>query len=304
MLLTSESENAFIQSEVAEEVVEEVAKKTGFFAKYLESLLPKMLSAGIEIIIAVVIFFVGTKLIKLLLAGLERAWEKHKVDKTIRTFLNSLIKTACYILLIMVILSLFGVTTASAIAVLGSVGITAGLALQGSLSNFAGGVLILLLKPFVVGDYIIDSGSGLEGTVKEIAVFYTKLYTIDKKLVIIPNGMLVTNAVTNVTGSSRRLMDLSVSISYDDDIKLAKTILKKLAEENHFRVDDDINVFVRELGENSVDLGLRYFVAVDNYWDAKWEMLEHIKLAFDEADITIPFRQLKLHIDNVSDDTV
>lgn len=287
--------------EIAEEVVNEVTKRTGFFTDYIDGLLPKVLSGAIEIIIAIIIFFIGSKLIKFLLSVLAKAWEKHDVDKTIRTFLNSLIKTACYILLVMVILSLFGVTTASAIAVLGSVGITAGLALQGSLSNFAGGVLILLLKPFTVGDYIIDSGSGLEGTVKEIAVFYTKLYTVDKKLVVIPNGMLVTNAVTNVTGTTKRLMDLTISIDYSDDIKLAKTILKKLAEENHYRVDSDINVFVKELGESSVDLGFRYFVAVDDYWDARWNMLEEVKLAFDEAHITFPFKQLNLHMENDAD---
>lgn len=295
MLLTA------VPDAIASDVVEEVAKNTGFFAAYLESLLPKMLSFGIEIVIAVVIFFIGSKLIKVLLKGLGKAWEKHNVDKTIRTFLTSLIKTACYIFLVMLILSLFGVTTASAIAVLGSVGLTAGLALQGSLSNFAGGILILLLKPFVVGDYIIESASGLEGTVKEIAVFYTKLYTVDKKLVVIPNGMLVTNAVTNVTGATKRLMDLTVSISYSDDIKLAKTILKKLAEENHFRVDEDVNVFVKELGESSVDLGLRYFVTVENYWDARWDMLEEIKLSFDEAGITIPFKQINLRMENNAD---
>lgn len=287
--------------EIAADVVNEVTKNTGFFASYLESLLPKMLSFGIEIVIAVIIFFVGSKLIRFLLKGLGKAWEKHNVDKTIRTFLNSLINTACYIFLVMLILSLFGVTTASAIAVLGSVGLTAGLALQGSLSNFAGGILILLLKPFVVGDYIIESASCLEGTVKEIAVFYTKLYTVDKKLVVIPNGMLVTNAVTNVTGATKRLMDLTVPISYSDDIKLAKSILKKLAKENHFRVDEDVRVFVKELGDSSVDLGLRYFVTVENYWDARWEMLEEIKLSFDEAGITIPFKQISLHMENNAD---
>ena len=287
--------------EIAADVVNEVTKNTGFFASYLESLLPKMLSFGIEIVIAVIIFFVGSKLIRFLLKGLGKAWEKHNVDKTIRTFLNSLINTACYIFLVMLILSLFGVTTASAIAVLGSVGLTAGLALQGSLSNFAGGILILLLKPFVVGDYIIESASGLEGTVKEIAVFYTKLYTVDKKLVVIPNGMLVTNAVTNVTGATKRLMDLTVPISYSDDIRRAKSILKKLAKESHFRVDEDVRVFVKELGDSSVDLGLRYFVTVENYWDARWEMLEEIKLSFDEAGITIPFKQISLHMENNAD---
>lgn len=282
---------------VADEIKEEVVERTGIFTKYLESLLPKALSVGLQIVFAVIVFFVGSKLIKLLLAALAKAWEKHNVEKTIRTFLNSLIKAACYLLLVMVILSLFGVTTASAIAVLGSVGITAGLALQGSLSNFAGGILILLLKPFAVGDYIIESASGLEGTVQEIAIFYTKLYTVDKKLVIIPNGSLVTNAVTNVTGASKRLMDLQVSISYEDDIKLAKTILTKLAEENHLRIGDDINVFVKELSDHSVDLGLRYFVSVEKYWDARWEMLEQIKLAFDEAGISIPYRQLDIHLE-------
>ena len=187
--------------------------------------------------------------------------------------------------------------TTSVAAALASCGVAIGLALQGSLSNFAGGVLILVLKPFVVGDYIVEDNKGREGTVKEIQLFYTKLLTVDNKTVIIPNGTLANTSLTNVTAQDKRRLDLSVGISYDADLKKAKELIEGI-----FRADEDIlkeegiNVFVDNLGDSSVVIGARGWVKKDAYWTTKWRLTENIKLTLDENGIEIPFNQVVVHV--------
>ena len=181
------------------EVLNEVAKNPGIIRKYLQDLTPSLLGFLVQLMIAVIILLVGSRMIKMLVKMVHRFLERGKVEAGVVSFLSSFVKYALYFVLAMIILGQFGVTTSSVIAVLGSAGLTMGLALQGSLSNFAGGVLILLLKPFVVGDYILDNASSEEGTVKEITIFYTKLLTIDNKLILIPNGIRISllSMVTN-----------------------------------------------------------------------------------------------------------
>jgi small conductance mechanosensitive channel len=179
------------------EVLNEVAKNPGIIRKYLQDLTPSLLGFLVQLMIAVIILLVGSRMIKMLVKMVRRFLERGKVEAGVVSFLSSFVKYALYFVLAMIILGQFGVTTSSVIAVLGSAGLTMGLALQGSLSNFAGGVLILLLKPFVVGDYILDNASSEEGTVKEITIFYTKLLTIDNKLILIPNGSLSNSSITN-----------------------------------------------------------------------------------------------------------
>ena len=191
---------------------------------------------------------------------------------------------------------MFGFTASSLAAAVASLGVTAGLALQGSLSNFAGGLLILVLHPFRVGDYIIEDTHKNEGTVIEISVFYTKLRTIDNKIIVIPNGTLANTSLTNATKSDRRQMDLVVPIGYDADIKKAKDILMELVEAENRRLPEDVNVFVKELGASSVDLGLRFWVPTDQYWPVRWQLLEDIKIRFDAEKISIPFQQVDVNI--------
>ena len=165
------------------------------------------------------------------------------------------------------------------------------------LSNFAGGVLILILHPFQVGDYIIEDTNKNEGQVLEISVFYTKLRTVDNKIIVIPNGALANNSLTNATKSDKRQLDLIVPISYDADIRQAKAILERLVEQEDRRLaDEEIKVFVSQLNNSSVDLGLRFWVPTEDYWNVRWKMLEDIKLAFDEAGIAIPFQQMDVTI--------
>jgi small conductance mechanosensitive channel len=190
----------------------------------------------------------------------------------------------------------FGLDTTSVAAALASCGVAVGLALQGSLSNFAGGVLILILKPFVVGDYIVEDNKGREGTVKEIQLFYTKLVTPDNKTVIIPNGSLANTSLTNVTAQDKRRLDFTVGISYDADMKKAKQLMEQLlhADESMLK-EEGIQVFVDNLGDSAVVIGARGWVKKEDYWTAKWRITEQIKESFDANDIEIPYQQIVVH---------
>lgn len=212
-------------------------------------------------------------------------------------FIDSLLKIVLYVLLIISIATNLGVDTASVAAVIASAGVAIGLALQGSLSNFAGGVLILLLKPFVVGDYIIEDTCKNEGTVKEIQLFYTKLTTIDNRTIVIPNGTLANNSLTNVTDKDERRLDLKIGISYEADLKEAKKIIAKLLEkEARIRTDKEILIFVDELAASAVVLGVRAWVKTEDFWDVKWKFLEDVKQEMDSAGIEIPYQQVAVHM--------
>ena len=276
-----------------EEVVEEVSK----FAEYVGNKIPGLIDFAIGVILALVVFFIGTKLIKWIRKLIKISMEKGNVDKGVRQFVDSLVKFALYAILIFSIGSKFGLDTTSVAAALASCGVAIGLALQGSLSNFAGGVLILLLKPFVVGDYIIEDNKGREGTVKEIQLFYTKLLTVDNKTVIIPNGSLANTSLTNVTAQDKRRLDLSVGISYDADLKKAKQLIEELLRKDEDVLqNEDITVFVDNLGDSAVVIGARGWVKKEAYWTAKWRLTENIKLTLDENEIEIPFNQVVVHM--------
>lgn len=274
----------------------EVADEVGRLTQYIGDKIPGVIDFAIGVVLALVVFFIGTKVIKWIRKLIKISMEKGNVDKGVCQFVDSLVKFALYAILIFSIGSKFGLDTTSVAAALASCGVAVGLALQGSLSNFAGGVLILILKPFVVGDYIVEDNKGREGTVKEIQLFYTKLLTVDNKTVIIPNGTLANTSLTNVTAQDKRRLDLSVGISYDADLKKAKELIAGL-----LRADDDIlkeegiDVFVDELGDSAVVIGARGWVKKDDYWTAKWRLTEGIKLVLDDNDIEIPFNQVVVH---------
>ena len=265
--------------------------------KYISDKIPELIDFAIGVVLALLVFWIGAKLIKWIRKLIRISMEKASVDKGVRQFVDSLVKFILYAILIFSIGSKFGLDTTSVAAALASCGVAIGLALQGSLSNFAGGVLILVLKPFVVGDYIVEDNKGREGTVKEIQLFYTKLLTVDNKTVIIQNGSLANTSLTNVTAQDKRRLDLSVGISYDADLKMAKELIEGL-----FRADEDIlkeegiNVFVDNLGDSSVVIGARGWVKKDAYWTTKWRLTENIKLTLDEYGIEIPFNQVVVHV--------
>lgn len=281
----------------AAETVKEVAENPALIRNLIADYTPKAIGIALKVIFAIILIVVGLKLIKWLVKIVKKAMERSRLEAGVVSFLSSLIKYALYFVLILLVLAQFGVTTGSVVAVLGSAGLTLGLALQGSLANFAGGVLILLLKPFVVGDYIVSGVEGKEGTVSGISIFYTKLLTIDNKVVQIPNGALSNATVTNVTQMPERMLDMVFNVSYDTNLDKVKTVLNKIVEEeNTILADRDVNIFVKELGESSINMGLRVWVKTEDYWSTKWRLTENVKKAFDENGISIPFPQLDVAI--------
>ncbi|MFI3177654.1 MAG: mechanosensitive ion channel [Eubacteriales bacterium] len=261
--------------------------------------LQSILALGMKVIVAIIVILVGMQVIKVIRKILHNALKKSDADQGVIQFLDSLIKVLLYVVLFLTIASNFGVEAASIIAILGSAGVAIGLALQGSLSNFAGGVLILLLKPFVVGDYIIEDNKGNEGTVSEIELFYTRLRTPDDRIVILPNGILANTSLTNLTTTKTRRLDIKVGISYTANIQEAKAVLAQMIEgETRIIKDMERNVYVDELGDSAVVIGVRGFVANEDYWAVRWTLMEQVKECLDKKGIEIPYPQIDVHMNH------
>lgn len=270
----------------------------GVLQKYLQELPDKALRFGVKILLAVIVLIVGIQIIKLLRRIVRKSMQRANADTGVVQFVDSFLKAVLYILLFFMIASGFGLNTASIVALLGSAGVAIGLAVQGSLSNFAGGVLILLLKPFKVDDYIIISGNANEGTVMEIQMFYTKLVTVDNHVVIIPNGELTTSNIINMSTLSERRINISVSIAYDADIRTAKEVIQSVLEQDAAVLKDKEHfVFVDELADSGVNLKVRCWSRNEDYWETKWRLTENVKYALDEAGISIPFPQMDVHLE-------
>lgn len=278
---------------------EETIKKASALVEQLKNLVPSLIKFGINVIIALIIFWIGKVLINIVLKICKRFFERTKMEVSVSKFLNSLIKVGLYIVLISVLLETVGIKTTSFVAVLGTASLAIGLSIQGSLSNFAGGVLILILKPFVVGDYIIESGSGKEGTVYKIDLFYTTLITPDNKKTVIPNGNLSNSSLTNVTAFDTRRVDFEIGISYDADIKKAREIIEETAKKNDLVIKDkEIFSYVANLDASQVTLGLRVWAKTSDYWTVKFDLTEAIKNELDANNIEIPFNQLVVHVED------
>lgn len=260
-----------------------------------ERYVPVVCDYLLRIALVLVIFFVGRKLIKKIVNLCDQALKRHGMEVTVRRFFCNVINALGYICMLGILLQTVGLTATSLTALVASAGVAVGLALQGSLSNFAGGVLILLMKPFVIGDYIVQGNT--EGTVKEIGLVYTELITADNRLIVIPNGTLIDSSIVNVTATGKRRLELSVGIGYKSDLKKAKEVLIRLGENDPARdPENPVNVFVAELAESSVNLGLHVWVSSSEYWNAKWRLTENIKMAFDEEGIEIPFKQVEISV--------
>ena len=284
------------------DVIEEMEEliKPGVLKTFLSALPEKAMNLGIRVLLAVLVFLIGVQLIKLIRSIIRKSMKRANVEVGAVQFVDSFIKAAMYIILVLTIASSFGLDAASIVAVLGSAGVAIGLAVQGSLSNLAGGVLLLILKPFKVGDYIKEDSSGKEGTVTEIQIFYTKLLTFDNQTVIMPNGSLANNSLVNVSAETHRRMDIKIGISYKADLKKAKDVLLQVLEtDEKTSKDKDRLVFVDELAESAVVLGVRCWFAQEDFWSGKWRITENCKLALDEAGIEIPYNQLDVHVKNV-----
>ncbi len=264
--------------------------------KWIEELPDKALRFGVKVVFAILMLLIGIQLIKLVRKLIVKSLTRANAEKGAVQFLDSLVKVILYVLLIVMIAMSFGVSVAGMVTLLGSAGVAIGLSLQGSLSNLAGGVLILLLKPFKVGDYILEDNKGNEGTVTQIQMFYTRLTTPDGKVIILPNGALANNSLTNVTAQKERRVDLTVGISYGADLKKAKDVALQIVRgQEKVLQDKPVSVFVDSLGESDVRIGVRCYAKTEDYWDARWQLTEELKLGFDENGIEIPFPQIDVH---------
>lgn len=250
-----------------------------------------------KIVFALLIWFIGKKLISLSLKLLKKVFDRGSIDVGVVNFTMSIIKFALYAVLILMVIDELGIQTTSLITVFGSAALAVGMSLQGSLSNFAGGVLILIFKPFKVGDYIVVGN--YEGTVRTIEILYTKLTTVDNKVVMLPNGTLSNSNIVNVGAEDFRRLDIEMSIGYSSDLKLAKTLLNTIVNHNPAVIKDrDIKVIVKSLDESCVTLETRVWVKTEDYWDTRFTLLEEYKAEFDKNGIEIPFNQMDVHIIN------
>ena len=281
--------------ESVQEVTTEATREVNQFVQFFEDHIPDLVAFGVRVLLALVLFFVGSKIIKWIRKVVRKSFERTNADAGVKQFVDSMLKFGLYALLLFIIATKFGVESSSVAALIASAGVAIGLAVQGSLSNFAGGVLILLLKPFAVGDYIVVTQEGIEGTVKEIQIFYTKLATVDT--VVVPNSILTNNSLTNVTARPERKLDLKVGISYDADLKKAKSLIEDmLLHDESIIQDEEIRVFVDSLADSAVMIGLRAWVKTEEYWATRWRLMEEIKLTFDAEGIDIPYNQLTVHV--------
>lgn len=287
---------AQVGSEISNNINQAV-ENANQFMQTIESYVPKIIGFGINLLIAIAIFAIGKVVIRLSMKLVNKFLNRANIEISVQKFLDSLIRVVMYFILIILICNQIGIQTTSFIALLSTASLTIGLALQGSFSNFAGGILILLLKPFRVGDYIVDGSSGKEGTVKRIDLFYTMLVTVDNKLITIPNGNLSNAHITNASAFDKRRVDLKVGVSYDADMEKAKAIVQSVGEKEVTRLpDEELKVFIQELAASEVTIGLRVWVKTEDYWDAYFRMNEQLKKSLDAEGIEIPYNQLDVHI--------
>ena len=272
--------------------MEAVLQKT---VDYFGGHIPGVAAFLVKIIVCIVIYIIGKNVIGWVVKTVRSMLLRTKMQTGAATFIVSMLKIFLYLILIFGIAMQFGVKESSVAALVASGGVAIGLALQGGLSNLAGGFLILLFQPFEVGDYILAQGE--EGTVQKIEILYTTLHTIDNRKVIIPNGNLANNVIVNATGADRRKLDITVGISYEDDISKAKQVLLQIIERSEYVIrEQEAQVFVSELGDSSVVMGLRCWVRTEQYLPALWQMNEQIKNEFDRARLHIPFPQMDVHV--------
>ncbi len=288
----SDSEKTSTFSKTYHAAAGTIAKTAQSAAK---SAAPALKTIAFNVVNAVLIVIIGVQIARLLRKTLNKTFEKIHMDASLRTFLSSVIYVLVCGVAGFMALERVGVSSASIVAILGSAGLAVSLSLQDFLANFAGGVIILILKPFRPGDYIVCGSA--EGTVLSTSLFYTTLNTIDNRQMILPNGALSNANLINVTAEPRRRLEIRVDISYDSDIRTAKEILRRLFDGHPDIIhEEEVVVFVDSLGESGITLVCRGWIAKENYWSAKWKLTEDVKYAFDEAGVVIPYRQVVVHM--------
>lgn len=250
---------------------------------------PKVLGAILTLII-------GFWIAGLITKAAKKALSRNNVDETIRPFLTSLVSVGLKVMVLLAVAGMFGIETTSFVAIFGALAFAVGMALQGSLGHFASGILLLVFKPYKVGD-LVEIGGGNTGTVEEIQIFNTILITLDNKKIIVPNGVATSNIITNISGQGIVGVELMYGIGYNDDIDKAREIILQVGKQCPYVLDDPAQtVVVAELADSSVNLATRPFVKSDDYWDGLFYMQEHVKKAFDREGINIPYPQMDVHL--------
>ncbi len=285
---------------VAQEVAEDINKlKPNAILETLESWIPGLMSLGYRLLVIGIIVLIGMRVIGAAKKVLNRSFERMEMEISLRKFLLSVLSAAMYLFLVLIAADRLGFNPASLVAVIGSAGVAIALSLQESLSNFAGGIIIMIMKPFRVGDYIVTTTTGMEGTVKTIGLIYTHILTSDNRMVVIPNGGLANSSITNVTAEEQRKVEILVGISYESDLKLAKDTLFRILDSHPLALHLENRmpeVVVSELGDSAVMLTARVWTNTGDYWKMRYGLIEEIKLTFDEAGIEIPYNKLDVNL--------
>ena len=265
------------------------------YSKIIEWLSEKLLEYGLKLMIALVVLFIGFKIANFITKQVSKLMEKRSLDATIRNFLSSIISIILKILVVLSVLSIVGIETTSFAALLAAAGLAVGMALSGTLQNFAGGVMISLFKPFKIGDLI--EAQGFLGIVKEVEIFNTIVLTLDNKTIIIPNGGLSTNPITNFSTEKLRRVDMTFGIGYNDDIDQAKEVLWSLIKaDNRVLKTPEAFIGLGELADSSVNFTVRLWVNAEDYWGVFFDFTENVKKTFDKEKISIPYPQTDVHL--------
>ncbi len=263
----------------------------------IEKLLEQLTSFLPTIFFAVFIFIIGTLLNKIVLKILTKGLKKSKLDKTVHGFLRSMVRVVLYAFTLIISLSILRIPMSSIVAVIGAAGLALGLALQDSLSNLAGGFILLFAKPFKVGNYI--EVNGISGVVADITILSTKITTVDNKVIFIPNGTVSSATIVNYTQEERRRVDFSFGISYENDFRKAISIIQNVVDKHTLILKDpEPTIRLNELAQSSMNIVTRVWVNSIDYWTVYFDIIEQVKLEFDMNDITIPYNQLDVHVVN------
>lgn len=284
-------------TQTVEEAAKNMEESAGIVRETLDDIIGWLISKSGSVLVAVLFIIIGLRLVSVFLKILRRSFERSKMESSVAGFLLSIIRVLCYTLVFITAAAIMGFEVTSFVTILGTASLAIGLALQGALSNLAGGVLILLLKPFELGDYIIENNKNNEGTVISIDIFYTRLRTHDNKVVVIPNGILADNSLVNLTNEVKRKVEVKIAIAYNSDIKRVKEIVYGLLNEDGRILDEEPkDVFIDSFDDSGMTLGIRAWVKTEDYWSTTWDLREKVKTAFDDNQIEIPYNRLEVDL--------
>lgn len=285
-----------IATDVQEAVNKDLEKmQPDVVADTLKNMTPVFLGFLYQLLVIIIIALAGKKLISILCSMLKHSLNRLNMEEGAKKFIISLVKALLHLVVVFIIAERLGISSSSLAAILGSAGIAIGLALQGSLSNFAGGMVVLFMKPFKVGDYI--SGAGVEGSVSMIGIIYTTIITADNKKITVPNASLSNAVVTNITAFDRRRLDISIGISYESDLETAKKCIKDIyANDKRIYNEPEVLVFVESFENSCIMLGSRAWCQTSEYLEVRWHILEQIKNKFDENGIEIPYNKIDVKV--------